>query len=89
MTTSQLVASDVFPIAAVKTLLYPGAVAHGLVKNMAIPSWNDLENIYNLTSVKEAPLALDLKRLEVNLDFFFPPDVSDIIRFMICFQLGY
>lgn len=69
VTTSQLVASDVFPIAAVKTLLYPGAVVHGLVKNMAIPSWNDLENIYNLTSVKEAPLALDLKRLEVNLDF--------------------
>ncbi|CAO2820731.1 unnamed protein product [Amaranthus hypochondriacus] len=71
VTTSQLVASDVFPIAAVKTLLYPGAVVHGLVKNMAIPSWNDLENIYNLTSVKEAPLALDLKRLEVLSGSYF------------------
>lgn len=65
MTSSQLIASDIIPVPFVKILLYPGAMAHGLVKNMTIPSWNKLVDIYNLTNVKEAPVALDLKRLEV------------------------
>lgn len=67
VTSSQLTASDVIPVAVVKSLLYPGAMAHGLVKNLTIPSWNNLVDIYNLTSVKEAPVALDLKRLEVRI----------------------
>lgn len=71
VTSSQLIASDIIPVAAVKTLLYPGAMVHGLVKNMSIPSWNSLEDIYNLTSVKEAPVVLDLKRLEVLVGSYF------------------
>lgn len=65
VTSSQLIASEIFPVAVVKTLLYPGAAANGLVKNMTIPSWENLLDIYNLTSVKEAPAVTDLQRLEV------------------------
>lgn len=65
VTSSQLIASEIFPVPAVKALLYPGAVANGIVKNMTIPSWDDLLNIYNLTSVKEASAVTDLQRLEV------------------------
>jgi hypothetical protein len=65
VTSSQLIASEIFPVAVVKTLLYPGAAANGLFKNMTIPSWDNLLDIYNLTSVKEAPAVTDLQRLEV------------------------
>lgn len=71
MTSSQLIASEIFPVVAVKTLLYPGAVANGLVKNMTIPRWDNLLDIYNLTSVKEAPAVTDLQRLEVLAGSYF------------------
>ncbi|KAF3447139.1 hypothetical protein FNV43_RR12319 [Rhamnella rubrinervis] len=54
-----------------KALLYPGAVANGIVKNMTVPSWDSLLNIYNLTSVKEAPAVTDLQRLEVLAGSYF------------------
>ncbi|KAG6643811.1 uncharacterized protein LOC122318412 [Carya illinoinensis] len=71
VTSSQLIASEIFPVAVMKTLLYPGAVANGLVKNFAVPSWNNLLDIYNLTSVKEASAVTDLQRLEVLAGSYF------------------
>ncbi|KAH7524676.1 hypothetical protein FEM48_Zijuj06G0144900 [Ziziphus jujuba var. spinosa] len=71
VTSSQLIASEIFPVSAVKALLYPGAVANGIIKNMTIPSWDNLLNIYNLTSVKEAPAVVDLQRLEVLAGSYF------------------
>lgn len=71
VTSSQLVAGEIIPVAVVKAILFPGAIAHGLVKNMTVPSWNNLPNIYNLTSVKEAPVVVDLKRLEVLAGSYF------------------
>ncbi|KAF5461430.1 hypothetical protein F2P56_017533 [Juglans regia] len=71
VTSSQLIASEIFPVAVMKTLLYPGAVANGLVKNFTVPSWNNLLDIYNLTSVKEAPAVTDLQRLEVLAGSYF------------------
>ncbi|XP_010250027.1 PREDICTED: uncharacterized protein LOC104592381 [Nelumbo nucifera] len=71
VTCSQLIASEIFPLVMVKALLYPGAVANGLTKNMTIPSWDDLLNIYNLTNVKEASAATDLQRLEVLAGSYF------------------
>lgn len=71
VTSSQLVASDIVPVAAVKALLFPGAIAHGLVQNRTVPSWGSLLDIYNLTSVKEAPVVNDLKRLEVLAGSYF------------------
>ncbi|XP_059460532.1 uncharacterized protein LOC132189764 [Corylus avellana] len=71
VTSSQLIASEIFPVAVVKTLLYPGAAANSLVKNMTIPSWDNLLDIYNLTSVKEAPAVTDLQRLEVLAGSYF------------------
>ena len=65
VTSSQLVASDIFPVAAVKTLLYPGAVFNDLIYNMSIPSWNNILGMYNLTDIKGASAVPDLQRLEV------------------------
>lgn len=71
VTSSQLIASDVFPVAVVKALLFPGAITNGLVKNMTVPSWDNLLNIYNLTSIKEASAVPDLQRLEVLIFLIF------------------
>lgn len=71
VTSSQLIASEVFPEAGVKALLYPGAIAHRLVTDMTVPSWKDLPNIYNLTNVKEASAVTDLQRLEVLAGSYF------------------
>ena len=67
VTSSQLVASEIFPAPAVKALLYPGAAVNGIVNDMTLPSWDSLFEIYNLTSVKEASPVTDLQRLEVLL----------------------
>lgn len=66
VTSSQLIASEIFPAALVKALLYPGAAANSIVKDMTLPSWDSLLNIYNLTSVKDASAVTDLQRLEVH-----------------------
>ncbi|KAF6152718.1 hypothetical protein GIB67_021378 [Kingdonia uniflora] len=71
VTSSQLIASEIFPVAVVKSLLYPGAVANGLIKNMTIPSWDNLLDIYNLTNVKEVSPITDLQRLEVLAGSYF------------------
>uniref|UniRef100_A0A2P2IND9 Uncharacterized protein LOC105122397 n=1 Tax=Rhizophora mucronata TaxID=61149 RepID=A0A2P2IND9_RHIMU len=71
VTSSQLIASEIFPVTVMKALLYPGAIANGLVRNMSIPSWDNLLSIYNLTSVKEAPAVTDLQRLEVLAGSYF------------------
>uniref|UniRef100_A0A7N0ZSW4 Uncharacterized protein n=2 Tax=Kalanchoe fedtschenkoi TaxID=63787 RepID=A0A7N0ZSW4_KALFE len=71
VTSSQLIASEVFPVAVVKSILYPGAVVNGLVTNMSVPSWNDLLHIYNLTTVKDASPVMDLQRLEILAGSYF------------------
>ncbi|XP_057510181.1 uncharacterized protein LOC130792658 [Actinidia eriantha] len=71
VTSSQLIASEIFPVAVVKALLFPGAVINGLVKNMTVPSWDNVLNIYNLTDFKGAPSVTDLQRLEVLAGSYF------------------
>ncbi|KAF5743302.1 hypothetical protein HS088_TW09G01368 [Tripterygium wilfordii] len=71
VTSSQLIASEIFPVPVVKALLYPGAIANGIVTNITIPRWEDLLNIYNLTTVKEASAVTDLQRLEVLAGSYF------------------
>ena len=73
VTSSQLIASDIFPVPVVKALLVPGAIANGLVKNMTVPSWDNLLNlnIYNLISIKEPSAVPDLQRLEVLILGFY------------------
>ncbi|OAY53696.1 uncharacterized protein LOC110610378 [Manihot esculenta] len=71
VTSSQLVASDIFPVPVVKALLYPGAIVNGLIKNTTVPRWDNVLDIYNLTSVKEAPAVVDLQRLEVLAGSYF------------------
>ncbi|XP_047327039.1 uncharacterized protein LOC124930736 [Impatiens glandulifera] len=71
VTSSQLIASEIFPVAAVKVLLYPGAIANGIVTNMTIPSWDNLLDIYNLTDVKGGASTTDLQRLEVLAGSYF------------------
>ncbi|KAK7322517.1 hypothetical protein VNO77_25900 [Canavalia gladiata] len=71
VTSSQLIASEIFPVTIVKGLLYPGAVASGLIHNMTIPSWDSLLDLYNLTTIKEASAVTDLQRLEVLAGSYF------------------
>ncbi|KAL2545141.1 hypothetical protein Fot_14407 [Forsythia ovata] len=71
VTSSQLIASEIFPVPVVKGLLYPGAVVNGLINNMTIPSWENLLSIYNLTDIKEASAVADLQRLEVLAGSYF------------------
>lgn len=65
VTSSQLIASEIFPVPVIKGLLYPGAIVNGLVNNRTVARWDDLLSIYNLTSVKEASAVTDLQCLEV------------------------
>lgn len=67
VTASQLIASDIFPVPVVKTLLYPGAIVNVLVSNMTVPRWGEVLKVYNLTDAKEASPVPDLQRLEVCL----------------------
>ncbi|WOL15055.1 hypothetical protein Cni_G23836 [Canna indica] len=71
VTSSQLIANEIFPPSVVKTLLFPGAVVHGLVTNMSLPNWNSLLDMYNLTGAKNASPAVDLQRLEVLAGSYF------------------
>ncbi|CAN0877617.1 hypothetical protein LINGRAHAP2_LOCUS11985 [Linum grandiflorum] len=71
VTSSQLIASDIFPVPVVKALLYPGAVVNGLVVKRTVPSWNSVLDIYNLTTVKDASAVTDLQRLEVLAGSYF------------------
>ncbi|RVW81685.1 hypothetical protein CK203_044539 [Vitis vinifera] len=71
LTSSQLIASEIFPAVVVKTLLYPGAIANAIIKNTSIPSYNNLLNDYNLINVKEAPVTTDLQYLEVLAGSYF------------------
>ncbi|KAL5729527.1 hypothetical protein ACHQM5_002466 [Ranunculus cassubicifolius] len=71
VTSSQLIVSEIFPMVIVKSILYPGALAKSLVKNMTIPSWDNLLNTYNLTGVKEATALPELQRLEVLAGSYF------------------
>lgn len=71
VTSSQLIASEIFPTVVVKALLYPGAITNGLISNMTIPSWDNLLDLYNLTNVKNASAVTDLQRLEVLTGSYF------------------
>ncbi|KAK2392163.1 hypothetical protein P8452_29113 [Trifolium repens] len=71
VTSSQLVASEVFPVPIIKGLLYPGAALNGLINNMTVPSWGSLFDLYNLTTIKEASAVTDLQRLEVLAGSYF------------------
>ncbi|KAK7283074.1 hypothetical protein RIF29_12331 [Crotalaria pallida] len=71
VTSSQLIASEIFPVPVVKALLYPGAAANGLIHNLTLPKWGDLLDLYNLTNAKEASAVTDLQRLEVLAGSYF------------------
>ncbi|KAL5825052.1 hypothetical protein ACOSQ3_021115 [Xanthoceras sorbifolium] len=64
MTCSQMIASEIFPVFVVKTLLYPGAFAKSLMKGTPLPSYTKLLKLYNFTNLKRPP-AYDLQRLEI------------------------
>ncbi|XP_021806011.1 uncharacterized protein LOC110750058 isoform X2 [Prunus avium] len=66
VTSSQLIACELFPLVVVKALLYPGAFANALIKNRSIPSYDSLK-LYKFTNVKAADAISELQRLEVLL----------------------
>ncbi|XP_028779120.1 uncharacterized protein LOC114735598 [Neltuma alba] len=64
VTSSQLIASDVFPPFIVKALLYPGALAKALYNHKTIPNFRNLLKLYKFNSRQITPTS-DLHRLEV------------------------
>jgi hypothetical protein len=71
VTSSQLVANEIFPPSVVKALLYPGAIATTLLNDMSFPKWGDLFEMYNLTNAKNASAVVDLQRLEILAGSYF------------------
>ncbi|OMO54283.1 hypothetical protein CCACVL1_27916 [Corchorus capsularis] len=65
VTSSQLIASELFPTYAVKALLYPGAIANAIIRNKDFPSYSKLLKFYSHSNVSKAPAATDLQRLEI------------------------
>ncbi|KAF4399786.1 hypothetical protein G4B88_022869 [Cannabis sativa] len=66
VTASHLIATELFPSAAVKTVLYPGAIAHAFFNNKAIPTYHHFKKSFTFVSFKSAPVTFDdLQRLEV------------------------
>ncbi|KAJ9179065.1 hypothetical protein P3X46_010889 [Hevea brasiliensis] len=65
VTSSQLIATEICPAFFVQALLYPGAIAKAFRKNRAIPSYDNLLKIYNLTNLKKDSAATDLYHLEI------------------------
>ncbi|CAK9146437.1 unnamed protein product [Ilex paraguariensis] len=65
VTSSQLIASKVLPAVVVKSLLYPGAIANAIVKEKAIPGYDNLLNAYKFHHAKEGPATTDLQHLEI------------------------
>ncbi|XP_073006941.1 uncharacterized protein [Typha latifolia] len=71
VTSSQLIASEIFPPFVVKALLYPGSIVSSLATSMTFPSWNNLFDMYNLTEAKNASAVVDLQRLEILAGSYF------------------
>lgn len=82
-TSSQLIASNIFPTVVVKTLLYPGALANNLISDITIPGWDNMLNSYDLTDVKNAPTVADLKCLEVLFDFHRLLNLNISLSFLV------
>ncbi|KAL2338131.1 hypothetical protein Fmac_012577 [Flemingia macrophylla] len=64
VTTSQLIANEVFPLFIVKTLLYPGVLAKAICKQKSIPSYGNLLKSYQFNA-RAVSASSDLQRLEV------------------------
>lgn len=70
ITATQLVASKVFPPAAVKAILYPGACFQSFLVDFTLPQWSTLFQKYNLTDVASTQV-IELNRLEVLIGSYF------------------
>ncbi|XP_057418222.1 uncharacterized protein LOC130712405 [Lotus japonicus] len=64
VTSSQLIASEVFPLFIVKTLLYPGAFAKAICKQKSIPTYANLLKLHNFRA-RAMSATSDLQHLEV------------------------
>ncbi|XP_027344822.1 uncharacterized protein LOC113857224 [Abrus precatorius] len=64
VTSSQLIASEIFPRFIVKVLLYPGALAKAICKHKTIPSFGNLLKLYKFNT-RAITSTSDLQRLEV------------------------
>ncbi|GMI78090.1 hypothetical protein like AT5G11280 [Hibiscus trionum] len=65
ITSSQLIATELFPTYVVKVLLYPGAIVHVIIKNRTLPSYSRLLDLYNTSSLRKYTAVSDLQHLEI------------------------
>ncbi|KAK2378675.1 tail fiber [Trifolium repens] len=62
LTSSQLIASEVFPLFIVKALIYPGALTKAIFNQKTIPSYRNLLHDFNTRTIS---VVSELRRLEV------------------------
>ncbi|EPS58836.1 hypothetical protein M569_15977, partial [Genlisea aurea] len=71
VTCSQLISSGILPVPLIKGLLYPGAILNGVITDFTLPSWSTLLTVHNMTQLRDAPLPVDIHRLEVLAGSYF------------------
>ncbi|XP_024021910.1 uncharacterized protein LOC21408494 isoform X4 [Morus notabilis] len=67
LTSSQLIATKLIPEVAVKTLLYPGAIANAFFNYKTMPNYYNFLKSYQFATLHSAPMMTfdDLKQLEL------------------------
>ncbi|TKY71539.1 hypothetical protein E2542_SST00271 [Spatholobus suberectus] len=70
MISSQLIASEVFPLFIVKALLYPGAIAKEIYYQKTIPSYKNVLKLYNF-NIRAVSFASYLPCLELGSKPFY------------------
>ncbi|KAL5988956.1 hypothetical protein ACLOJK_027058 [Asimina triloba] len=71
VTSSQLLASEIFPTTVVKAILYLRAVVNSVIYHKTIPKGDNMLTIYNFTDLKNVSTVPNLQRLEVLARSYF------------------
>ncbi|XVF29340.1 hypothetical protein REPUB_Repub15cG0112400 [Reevesia pubescens] len=82
VTSSQLIASELFPIYVVKLRLYQEAFVNTMIKNRAFPSYIKLLKLYNITNLRKPLATSDLQRLEVGLIVFGFDEIQKTLMYL-------
>lgn len=62
ITSSQWLASELFPEAILKAILYPGTVLNSIIEHQTLPTFNDLLKSFDM---EEDPAPMDFQDIEV------------------------
>ncbi|KAL5980323.1 hypothetical protein ACLOJK_028231 [Asimina triloba] len=71
VTSSELLASEIFSTTAMKAILYPRVVVNSVIYHKTIPKGDNMLTIYNFTDLKNVSAIPDLQRLKVLARSYF------------------